>query len=70
MKGFQSIWWVPWAYFTVTVAVLRCCTCCDAKAFALPQAVKNKYSSQKQMRIASISQLKSSLIKELAQQIS
>ncbi|XP_056602037.1 G2/mitotic-specific cyclin-B1 [Triplophysa dalaica] len=33
-------------------------------------AVKNKYSSQKQMRIASISHLKSSLIKELAQQIS
>uniref|UniRef100_A0A6Q2XLA9 G2/mitotic-specific cyclin-B1 n=1 Tax=Esox lucius TaxID=8010 RepID=A0A6Q2XLA9_ESOLU len=29
-------------------------------------AVKNKYSSQKQMRIASISQLKSSLIKDLA----
>ncbi|XP_055056966.1 G2/mitotic-specific cyclin-B1 [Misgurnus anguillicaudatus] len=33
-------------------------------------AVKNKYSSQKQMRIASISQLKSPLIKELAKQIS
>ncbi|RXN17516.1 zinc transporter 5 [Labeo rohita] len=33
-------------------------------------AVKNKYSSQKQMRIASISQLKSSLIKDLAKQIS
>ncbi|KAL7838257.1 hypothetical protein AOLI_G00266610 [Acnodon oligacanthus] len=33
-------------------------------------AVKNKYSSQKQMRIASISQLKSSLIKDLAKQVS
>lgn len=33
-------------------------------------AVKNKYSSQKQMRIATISQLKSSLIKDLAKQIS
>ncbi|XP_010876173.1 G2/mitotic-specific cyclin-B1 [Esox lucius] len=32
-------------------------------------AVKNKYSSQKQMRIASISQLKSSLIKDLAKQV-
>lgn len=31
-----------------------------------PQAVKNKYSSQKQMRIATISQLNSSLIKDLA----
>ncbi|KAG9281858.1 G2/mitotic-specific cyclin-B1 isoform X1 [Astyanax mexicanus] len=33
-------------------------------------AVKNKYSSQKQMRIASISQLKSSLVKDLAKQAS
>ncbi|XP_062844376.1 G2/mitotic-specific cyclin-B1 [Trichomycterus rosablanca] len=33
-------------------------------------AVKNKYSSQKQMRIASISQLKSSLIKDLAKRAS
>ncbi|XP_026777295.3 G2/mitotic-specific cyclin-B1 isoform X2 [Pangasianodon hypophthalmus] len=33
-------------------------------------AVKNKYSSQKQMRIASISQLKSSMIKDLAKQVS
>ncbi|XP_051960541.1 G2/mitotic-specific cyclin-B1 [Xyrauchen texanus] len=33
-------------------------------------AVKNKYSSQKQMKIATISQLKSSLIKDLAKQIS
>ncbi|KAI5089175.1 G2/mitotic-specific cyclin-B1 [Silurus meridionalis] len=33
-------------------------------------AVKNKYSSQKQMRIASISQLKSSMMKELAKQVS
>ncbi|XP_041916473.1 G2/mitotic-specific cyclin-B1-like [Alosa sapidissima] len=33
-------------------------------------AVKNKYSSQKQMRIALISQLKSSLIKNLAKEIS
>uniref|UniRef100_A0A673KTT5 G2/mitotic-specific cyclin-B1 n=1 Tax=Sinocyclocheilus rhinocerous TaxID=307959 RepID=A0A673KTT5_9TELE len=33
-------------------------------------AVKNKYSSQKQMRIASISQLKSSLVKDLAKQVS
>ncbi|KAK6316017.1 hypothetical protein J4Q44_G00135410 [Coregonus suidteri] len=32
-------------------------------------AVKNKYSSQKQMRIATISQLKSSLIKDLAKQL-
>ncbi|XP_051969706.1 G2/mitotic-specific cyclin-B1-like [Xyrauchen texanus] len=32
--------------------------------------VKNKYSSQKQMKIASISQLRSSLIKDLAKQIS
>ncbi|CAB1332715.1 unnamed protein product [Coregonus sp. 'balchen'] len=31
--------------------------------------VKNKYSSQKQMRIATISQLKSSLIKDLAKQL-
>lgn len=34
------------------------------------QAVKNKYSSQKQMRIASISQLKSSMVKDLAKQVS
>ncbi|KAL2100388.1 hypothetical protein ACEWY4_004782 [Coilia grayii] len=33
-------------------------------------AVKNKYSSQKQMRIASISHLKSSLIKNLAKEVS
>ncbi|XP_012670221.1 G2/mitotic-specific cyclin-B1-like [Clupea harengus] len=33
-------------------------------------AVKNKYSSQKQMRIALISQLKSSIIKNLAKEIS
>ncbi|XP_017315379.1 G2/mitotic-specific cyclin-B1 isoform X2 [Ictalurus punctatus] len=33
-------------------------------------AVKNKYSSQKQMRIATISQLKSSMIKDLAKQVS
>ncbi|KAJ7988426.1 hypothetical protein DPEC_G00323430 [Dallia pectoralis] len=32
-------------------------------------AVKNKYSSQKQMRIATISQLKSSFIKDLAKQL-
>uniref|UniRef100_A0A4W4F9X8 Cyclin N-terminal domain-containing protein n=2 Tax=Electrophorus electricus TaxID=8005 RepID=A0A4W4F9X8_ELEEL len=32
-------------------------------------AVKNKYSSQKQMRIASISRLKSALIKDLAAQV-
>lgn len=36
----------------------------------LLQAVKNKYSSQKQMRIALISQLKSSIIKNLAKEIS
>ncbi|XP_060768776.1 G2/mitotic-specific cyclin-B1 isoform X2 [Neoarius graeffei] len=33
-------------------------------------AVKNKYSSQKQMRIASMSQLKSSMVKDLAKQVS
>ncbi|XP_066514785.1 G2/mitotic-specific cyclin-B1 [Hoplias malabaricus] len=32
-------------------------------------AVKNKYSSQKQMRIATISQLKSSLVKDLAKKV-
>lgn len=36
---------------------------------SLFQTVKNKYSSQKQMRIATISQLKSSLIKDLAKQL-
>lgn len=33
------------------------------------QAIKGKYSTSKQMRIASISQLKSSVVKDLAKQV-
>lgn len=46
------------------------CSVYNMIVLSLSQAVKNKYSSQKQMRIASISQLKSSMVKDLAKQVS
>lgn len=38
------------------------------QSFFNMQAIKGKYSTSKQMRIATISQLKSSMVKELAKQ--
>lgn len=53
------------AYLSIKTSIARLQRTLDLQ-FSLSQAVKGKYSTSKQMRIAGIPQLKSSLVKDLA----
>lgn len=52
----------------MSVAQFLCTSNMHTLSFFL-QAIKGKYSTSKQMRIATISQLKSSVVKDLAKQV-